>query len=285
MGEAIRRFDEGLRELRRSRQEHAPESEAFREYTVIIMQAAGNLSDHRLVGEPVPMVSDGKEEMVHIDVKTPEIIEGHDAKLDKLVQKARRLRDQGKIDQATAVLEELYTEGVYYPPAMLTLANLLRRQNRLKEALGIMDLLESLAPDDSAVLFNFAALMVQLQDPERARSYFLRRIDPGSAPEEIRSKLPILENELEKLEARSQSEHPAFPYVSLEKLERHFSESKRSKIEDKPLPIDATLANGLKNMPAKWLTAACRAHGLEPAQHRLEREKQLIEFLTDRDNL
>lgn len=235
-------------------------------------------------GEPVPMVIDGKEKIIHIDVKTPKIIEGQDAKLDKLVQKARRLRDQGKFDQATAVLEELYTEGVYYPPAMLTLANLLRRQNRLKEARNIMEVLESLAPDDPAVLFNFAALMIQLREPGQARSY-LRRIDPGSAPEEIRVKLPILKSEINKLEARRQADYPEFPYVSPEELMKYCLESRRKYIEDKPLPVDTPLAKGLKNMPAKWLTAACSAYGLDPAPHRPERERQLIEFLTDRDNL
>ncbi|MGB9792448.1 MAG: tetratricopeptide repeat protein [Thermacetogeniaceae bacterium] len=235
-------------------------------------------------GEPIKMVIDGKEETVHIDVKTPEIVGERDEKLDSLVQEAKKLRDEGKTEEAIAILDELYTEGVYYPPAMLTLANLLRSQNRLREARNILELLESMAPDSPPVLFNLASLMVQLEEPEKARSY-MERIDLSSATEEIKAKLPILKNEIAKLEIRKQLEYNKFSYVSPEELMRYFTESKRKEIEDKPLPVDATLARGLKNMPAKWLTAACKAYGLEPAPHRPERERQLIEFLSDRRNI
>lgn len=234
-------------------------------------------------GEPIPMVVDGEEKTFYIEVKTPEIIEGRDEKLDSLVQKAKELRDQGKIDEAIALLEEIYEKGVYYPPAMMTLVNLLRTKKRLKEALNIMEVLEFLAPEDPRVLFTLSALMIELEDADRARYYF-QRIDISTAPDEVRAKLPLLESEIKRLELKL-SNRLEPPYVSPEQIMAYFTESERKKIEDKPLPVDTTLAKGMKNMPAKWLTAACKAYGLDPVPHRPEREKQLIAFLSDPQNL
>lgn len=40
-----------------------------------------------------------------------------------------------------------------------------------------------------------------------------------------------------------------------------YAEEQRRKIEEKPLPVDASLARGLKNMPVHWLEGACEIYG------------------------
>lgn len=250
--------------------------------TQMKMAAAEALIDRGILkeGEPVPMVIDGRQQMVRLEFKKIKIIEGSDEKLDEVVQSAIKLRDKGKVEEATGILEDLYRREIFYPPAMLTLANLLRRQKKLDEALEILKALEEMAPEEPVILFNLAGLMLQMEDPERARSYF-DRIDPAKATDEIRSKLGWLEREIEKAEA----ENGLFFPFSPEELMRSFMEDQRQDVEEKPLPVDAPLARGLKNMPANWLTGGCRAHGLDPSRHRQEREKQLAEFLTNRENL
>ncbi|AFV10497.1 TPR domain-containing protein [Thermacetogenium phaeum DSM 12270] len=242
------------------------------------MGAAHALVDRGILreDEPVPVLIDGEQRLIHF--KTISVMLEPDEELDKVVQHAVELRDQGKIAEATSLLQDLLQQEKYYPPAMMTLANLLRQQDKLEEALDLMELLEETAPEDPAVLFNFAALMLQMDDPEQARAY-LNRIDPDEITEEIRSKIELLEEEIEKAELRDD-------LLSLpERIMKFFTEDQRQEIEKKTLPADATLARGLKNMPANWLTAACKAHGLKPLRHRREREDQLVEFLTDRKNL
>jgi tetratricopeptide (TPR) repeat protein len=161
---------------------------------------------------------------------------------------------------------------------MLTHANLLRRQGELEEALQIMEVLEEMAPDEPVVLFNLAALMLQMKEPERARAYF-DRIDPAKTTEELRSKLEELEEEIEN------AEEVFYLLSGPERLMQSFMEGQRREIEGKHLPVDAPLARGLKNVPAGWLEGACRVYRLEPAPRRREREKQLLDFLSGRENL
>lgn len=244
------------------------------------MSAANALMERGILpeGEPVPMVIDGEQRMIQLQIKSISIVEGRDEKLDEVVRQAISLRDRGQVEEAATLLRSLYLEGKFYPPAMLTLANLLRQQGELEEARQILETLEEMAPEEPVVLFNLAGLMLQLEEPERARSYF-ERIDPSKATEEVRSKLKMLEKEIEK------AERGAYFLPPVDQLVQSFMEDLRREIEEKPLPVDAPLARGLKNMPARWLTGACQAYGLKPSPHRREREKQLAEFLSRRENL
>jgi tetratricopeptide (TPR) repeat protein len=227
-------------------------------------------------GEPVPMFIEGEHRLVEIK-KTPVILEP-DEELDKIVDRAIRLRDDGQTEEATALLQDLYREGKLYPRALMTLANLLRHKGELEEALQLMEMLEEIAPEEPALLFNFAALMLQMGEPRRAREY-LERIDSRGLDSEFRQKMKGLEKDIELAEATS------LLFCDTEHLINKYVEEQRMKIEEKPLPPDATLARGLKNMPAHWLEGACLVYGLDPARRRREREEQLKEFLAGYENL
>ncbi|SHI99898.1 tetratricopeptide repeat protein [Desulfofundulus thermosubterraneus] len=224
-------------------------------------------------GEPVPMFIDGERRLVKIK-KTPVLMEP-DQELDKIVDRAIKLRDEGKIDGAVELLQGIYREGKLYPRAMMTLANLLRQRGELEEALHLMEMLEEIDPDNPVLLFNLSSLMLEMGEIEKAREYF-DRIDGPEFEKEFAEKLKILEREIERYEN----------VVLLPEMIMHaYEEDERRKIEEKPLSVDASLARGLKNMPAHWLEGACRHYGLEPARHRRQREEQLREFLSRRDNL
>lgn len=54
---------------------------------------------------------------------------------------------------------------------------------------------------------------------------------------------------------------------------------KLDEIFNKSLALDASLAKGLKNMPAIWLDGICLRLGIEKAPQRREREQQIVESL------
>ncbi|AEG15290.1 Tetratricopeptide TPR_2 repeat-containing protein [Desulfofundulus kuznetsovii DSM 6115] len=224
-------------------------------------------------GEPVPMFIDGERRLVEIK-KTPVLMEP-DQELDKIVDRAIKLRDEGKIDIAVELLRGLHREGKLYPRAMMTLANLLRQKGDLDEALNIMEMLEEINPDNPVFLFNLSSLMLEMGEIEKAREYF-NRIDNPEFEKEFAENLKILEREIERYESVIR-----WP----EMIMQAYEENERRKIEEKPLPVDASLSRGLKNMPAHWLEGACIYYGLEPARQRRQREEQLREFLSRRDNL
>lgn len=221
-------------------------------------------------GEPVQAVIDGREQT--IEVRSQEVIMESDAALDRIVDKARALKEAGNIDEAIERLHRLvHDKNIFYPPAALVLANLYRQKQLFQEAMSLLAALEKLLPDNPVVLFNLAALMWELGEIREARRYF-ERIDRASFPQDQKDKLFFLES---RLGLAVFSEH----------LKTMYEQRMRQSVEDKPLPIAPRLSQGLKNMPAEWLEGACRRFGLDPARRRRDREKQVLDFLMQKDNL
>ncbi|MTI83623.1 MAG: hypothetical protein FH756_06905 [Firmicutes bacterium] len=115
--------------------------------------------------EPIPMYIDGEQRMVEIR-KTP-VIMNPDKELDRIVDQAIQLRDKGQVKEATELLQDLQRREKLYPRAIMTLANLLRQQKKYDESLSLMKMLEDMFPDSPELLFNFAALMLQMGDLSR----------------------------------------------------------------------------------------------------------------------
>ncbi|MGQ9533207.1 MAG: tetratricopeptide repeat protein [Desulfotomaculales bacterium] len=239
------------------------------------MQAARALAARGILSEnePVPMWIDGRWQPV--EYRTLLVTTEPEPDLDARVEEAIRLREAGRVDEAEALLRELCLGPRVPARAVMTLANLLRGKGQLDEAVQLMNLLENLIPDHPAFLFNYAALMLQKGDTRRAREYF-ERIDVRETSEEFRAKLEVLREEI------ARAEEWVFSPAA---LVRAFEEQRRKAVEEKPLGVDASLVQGLRNMPARWLEAACRSHGLEPVRYRKERQEQLRRFFLDRANL
>jgi len=68
-------------------------------------------------------------------------------------------------------------------------------------------------------------------------------------------------------------------------LEDFLSETLREEVEDKKLPVNATIDRGLKNMPNDWLLSICDYYGLKTKRLRPEREKVIAEYLTNPQNI
>jgi len=223
--------------------------------------------------QPIEMVVDGERRTVTF-AEIPVILEP-DEELDRIVARAKSLRDSGKPEEAVALLEELEEHGRFYPPAMMTLANLLREQGEFERSLELMKALRQIAPEDPVVLFNLAALMLQMGDTNKARQY-LEEIDPTDLDDEFVAKIGLLVRELVREEQL---------LLSPDELRQIHEENWREEVAEKQIPVNVTLARALRHTPALWLDCACRRLGLEPARRRREREKQLRAFLTNPANL
>ncbi|MCR3921204.1 MAG: tetratricopeptide repeat protein [Firmicutes bacterium] len=223
-------------------------------------------------GEPIPMYIQGKQRVVEITQR--EVILEADYDLEALYEKARALLAKGDIEAALSIVEEIYHEEIMYPPMMMLLANLYRRQERFLEAKDILEILEEVDPDDPALLFNFSGLWLQLDQFEKAQAY-VKRLKNCKLDQEWRARLQMVEEQLAMYKTFKQvTEKFRLPRGSV-----------RQDVEAKQLAQNTTLVQGLKNMPVAWLNGVCNYWRLTPARLRKDREKQIAGFLSAPDHL
>jgi tetratricopeptide (TPR) repeat protein len=222
--------------------------------------------------EPITMFIDGREREVRITERMLTL--ESDPELEELHQRAMSLRDQGRIEDAVGLLEPLYEQGRFHPPAMVALANLYRCMDRLDEARIILEVLNELLPESSPVLFNLAGLSVDSGAPEQALNY-LEQLEKMELDEDMAAKVESL-----SLMIKAKSELPESwgPHDLHELLFSH-EKKEREVVERKVLPLESSLLRGLKNMPNEWLLNICAIYGLAPGRLRRDREKKIADTL------
>jgi tetratricopeptide (TPR) repeat protein len=222
------------------------------------------------LGDPIPAVIDGKK--THIKITQQEIIAERDEKLDEIVSDAIRLKNEGKLEDAIKLLDDLMQKGQLYPPAMIDLANCYRLKDEKEKALELFKIVEKVAEDYPAFLFNYSALLMEMGNVQKAREYFKRIKRPGHN-KEFEHKLKLLEDMIN------------YEYVTSDDIMEYWQENTRGNVEKKAIPADSSLSRGLKNMPAQWLDGMCKVYNLKPVKRRREREKQLYDYLIEPKNL
>jgi len=163
----------------------------------------------------------------------------------------------------------LEASGHFYPPAMMTLANLMRRRGELDEAQLRLEAVERFAPDNPAVLLNLAGLWFQRGDLERAADYLSRIPRTGLRPD-LAAKVAELEAHLSAELAVSEVEVGDFW---------------REEEDEKPIRPDIALLTALNRVPVQWLNAAAAAFGLPPVRLRKERARRLAEAMGNPERL
>ncbi|MDI6872365.1 MAG: tetratricopeptide repeat protein [Bacillota bacterium] len=233
------------------------------------MEAAHGLVDVGVyaVDEPIPIIHEGQPTTVTIRQVA---LHGPDPELDRKVAEAKRLRDEGKKDEAYRMLSELELEGIAYPPAMVTLANLKRERGELEAARKTLEVLADAFPDDQVILFNLAALYLQKEDLERARQYAARLKPEGQSPE--------FQQRVNELLAYLSLAPGGIDPLAL-------ADSYRLEEEERALPVDITLKKALKALPVEWLNAIAAAYALPQVRRRPERERLVAETLADPQRL
>ncbi|NPV52433.1 MAG: hypothetical protein HPY71_02800 [Firmicutes bacterium] len=144
-------------------------------------------------GEAIPILEGG--EMHEVKYRRTQVIDILRSEWECRVREVRRQREAGRIDEAIKVVSDLVNSEVFYPPAALVLATLLRMKGELDAAYDLLSTLEEMMPGHPVILFNIAALWLQRGDKERARSY-ASRIDPSGQGQEFREKLRELQSYL-----------------------------------------------------------------------------------------
>ncbi|WP_211230122.1 tetratricopeptide repeat protein [Desulfovirgula thermocuniculi] len=237
-------------------------------------------------GDPVPMYVEGERRLVQL--VTSEAVLHYDQKLHELVRRARALRKAGKLDEAIELLEDLWVKKKkLYPPALLELAECLCHQRKHQEARRIMDILKDILPDNPVTLYNSCVLHLEMGNAAAAREDLdaLKELDREALEElgkDYQEQLALLETKVGLAERIELLSNPSIIEGVVQYVEE---EEKRREVEEKPLSIDVPLSRGLKNMPVHWLEAALLSFGLAPARIRREKERQLKEFLSNRENL
>lgn len=227
-------------------------------------------------GDPVPMLIEGEERKVTLE-EIPVIIEADQETLEAL-QKARDLEEDGLLEEAVGILEEIYHNRSFYPPVVIALSSLLHQLDRLTEAESYMRMVEGILYEDPVVLFNLSLILFEQGRIQEAKHYLNKLDGKQVLDKEISERVDMLKKHM----AETNLEDPSSRGRGMSAF---YEEEQRQKIEEKFLSTCPSLSRCLKNMPADWLTGLCSSLKLEPARRRREREQQLEEALLKKSNL
>lgn len=226
-------------------------------------------------GQEIEVMVDGKEKTIMIE--THAINLDYDPELDKLNKQAIEQKNEGRLDEAISILEPLYQQKRYYPQTMVTLANLYRQKEKYEPALQILEMVYQIVPEYPASIVNLAGVCYETGDYLRA----LELIDEIDREEMDEEQYQVALNIREAAEKALEMESPDHLFSFMSEIE----EKMREEVEMKPLPLQAKLKRGLKNMPNDWLLNICYEYDLDPCDNRREREELIVRSLTDKDFL
>ena len=139
------------------------------------------------MNQPLEMVIDGRPHKVRMNQVE---VRWDDAEAKEVWERAKALRDAGKAEEAERLLSALM-DRVIFPPAVLTLANLLRKRGEFTAAENMFHLLEEIDPQNPYYLLNISAFYWQQGDLKKARAYF-KRLARKKIPEDLREKYSLL---------------------------------------------------------------------------------------------
>ncbi|BDG60396.1 tetratricopeptide repeat protein [Caldinitratiruptor microaerophilus] len=220
---------------------------------------------------PLEVIHEGRP--VTVRLQAFEVVPD-DPALEKEYREAIRLRDAGETEAAIRRLRALMDTGRLYPPALLALAGLHRKRGDLDEAQSLLEILEQAYPDEPAVLLRLADLWLDRGYPETARAY-VRRVDAKRLSEPLRT---LHRYVLDRLREAG-SALPVVPDVHV------LGDVWREEIEDRPIPLDLTLARALRSVPVQWLNCTAAELGVEAVRRRREREQRVEAALRSPERL
>ncbi len=245
--------------------------------TPIKMAAAQGLVEKGVFApdELINMVLDGEEKEIRLEKIT--VAANANRETAAAMHKASRLKEEGRLQEATEILQEVILKESFYPPLAINLSSLLYQQERFDEAEKYLRMAEKIMPDDGGVQFNLALILSGQGRFTEAEEY-VQRLEQDEDDPDILKRVGVLKGYLSGLNTK-------VLFDQRDAMMTYYEEERRKKIEEKPLSPEANLAGCLKKMPAEWLTGLCRSLQIKPASRREERERQCYKCLLDRERL
>jgi tetratricopeptide (TPR) repeat protein len=224
------------------------------------MAAGRVLQDLGIFGpdDLIPMRVNGKDEMVKI---TPMEMAPQNDQYDQIVREALQFIRKKEYDRAEELVNGLFKQGVFYPPAMEMAVRINFLKGKFAEAANLLEPLVQLQPENQYFLLMMTEIQYRRGDLEKAGKY-MAQVEPQKLPLELRDNFANL------CEAISGS--------GTFDLRTEYEEHLWRETLEKPLPLKPLLRFCLKRVPAEWLTIICLNHHLEPEKKRNNREEQLI---------
>ena len=229
--------------------------------------------------ENIPVKVDGK--IQYLRISEIEMVDENTKELAEALEKAKKLSNQGKVEEAVGLLNNAVSKGKASPDVLFYLSQLHFQLSDYEHSLQTLEAIDNAYPNHPVVLFS-KALSYQAMGMDEEALEELNKIDTKHVHADFKEQIKTLELILKKdnLEEFAESFFSEQDYVM-----EQYEEKKRKEIEAKTLPVDAGLARCMKNMPAIWLEGACEYFELPNYRKRKDREKALAEFLLDTNNL
>ncbi|MEW6624927.1 MAG: tetratricopeptide repeat protein [Bacillota bacterium] len=229
--------------------------------------------------EKIPVLIDGA--MSEIKISEVKVLDKNTKELDEAMQEVKKLFSKDKSEEAINLLNTVIAKGKVSADVLLFLSQLYYTMGDYEKSLQNLDLLDNIYLNHPSVLFNKALNYKEMGKNAEALE-LLDRIEEKRIKPEIKEQIQALRHALIISSGGFADDGLV---LDPEYLLLQYGEKKRKEIEAKALPVDAPLVRGMKNMPAIWLEGACDYYGLPNYRTRKEREKALVEFITNQDNL
>ena len=217
-------------------------------------------------GSTVTVLVDGQESEIRVSLTR--LVLG-DEQLDARYREGLAARDQGRMDDARRILSQLADlEGeTPYLPAVVAYANLLRGDGLYGRARTLLRLAAEAMPGDASILFNQAALCLQVGDFSGARRFLAAIGREEASAQGMDDQIAGLRRRIRLGETLAQQR-------------RKSVDEAKERFEERTIPLDAGVDRSLDLLPVRWLDAACALYGLgAESPSRPERQRVLGEHL------
>lgn len=219
-------------------------------------------------------------------MKKLHIVYSHELKA--LHEKGWKLIEKGQVDKALLLWEKEFTEaGHIYPPSLPDIVQLYTQLGQYEQAEIYLNLLEQVNEFEegdwlASILISRMLLSYHQGDSAAARRY-IRQLEVLDLEEEDRALLRQLEESIG--DSSGQSYEKLVTQVMMDEIMGLALMELVEELSRKELPLNPSIGRGLRNWPVHWIDGACEVLGVEGLPRRPQREKQIINHLSDPDLL
>ncbi len=194
------------------------------------------------------------------------------------------LIEKGLLDEALDLWEQHYTQaGKLYPPALPDIVQLFIQMDHIPQAEIYLDLLEQvneIEEGDWLVPILICRMMMALHQGDMTGTlHYVKKLEVLELDEEDRKLLEHLKESIG--DASGKGFEQLINNAMMDEVMGMALQELLEDLSEKDLPLNPSLARGLKNLPVHWIDGTCDLMAIESLPKRKDREKQIISTLTD----